>query len=99
MLASITAQKLINHMHTLLREAFTALACTCGRKKYINKRTLMGISLRVQSDTDSCGGCPDEKETNHSELDNTSDRTVMVVIIFTLEMPVLGSIYIEGCVS
>ena len=43
----------------------------------------MGISLCVQSDADSCGGCPDEKETNHSELDNTSDRTVMVVIIFT----------------
>lgn len=43
----------------------------------------MGISLCVQSDIDSYEAVQMKKETNHSELDNTSDRTVTVVIIFT----------------
>lgn len=42
----------------------------------------MGISLCVQSDIGSYEAVQMKKETNHSELDNTSDRTVTVVIIF-----------------
>lgn len=51
----------------------------------------MGISSRHRD------SCPDGKETNQSERDNVSDRTVMAAIVFTGDAA--ARLYVEGCVT
>lgn len=95
MFASITAKGPISHMHTRLREAFTAPSHTCRSKQINKERNTNGNFLACSKrHRDSC---PDGKETNQSELDNMSDRTVMAAIVFTGDAA--ARLYVEGCVT